>query len=146
MKTVRQFIVFVLALLFLISTGGISYLHHICLSHNAEHFFFVAKHGCCTTTTSCCHHQASCCDSANDESHQIVAGPECCTDIHHFLKNEHPFRISDNETSQVLINFLFATVNLPAVEASSSLHFKADELFGIRCGPDLLLRLCVFRI
>ena len=152
MKLIRQLFVLFIALLFLVSTGGVSYLHRICWNHKAEHIYFVEKHACCSSSTSCCETEISCCSSEqscshspNNKGHQTLSQKECCTDSHHFIKNEHPFRMDDNKTNQLLAYLAIDYVQLPVI-LPSWIDINPDGYtFGGRYGPDILLRICVLR-
>lgn len=152
MKIMRQTFVLFIVLLFLVSTGGVSYLHHICWNHQVEHIYFVEKHACCSSSTSCCQMDISCCSGEHSCSHstkeggaQTLSQKECCTDTHHFIKNEHPFRIDEDKTNQVLAYLLIDNVQYDVI-APSRIDIKPQGyMFCDRYGPDLLLRICVLR-
>jgi hypothetical protein len=152
MKLIRQVFVLFIALLFLVSTGGVSYLHHICWNHKAEHIYFVEKHACCSSSSSCCQTDVSCCSGEHSCSHstkdgglQTLSQKECCTDTHHFIKNAHPFRIYDNKTNQLLVCLAVDYAPLQVIVPSRIDSNPVGYLFHGRYGPDLLLHICILR-
>lgn len=152
MKIIRQTFILFMALLFLVSTGGVSYLHHICWNHKAEKFYFVAKHACCTSDSSCCNAEDLCCSnnqvcthSSGEDGLQTVSPIACCTDTYHFIRNGHPFRLNDNQIYQLFACLVFQYTQCKLIAPLKLKSMPFEYMFCSRNGPDLLLHICVLR-
>jgi hypothetical protein len=96
-KIIRQIMLHCFILLFLVSTGGISYIQHICKSHHSQYYYFAGKQGCGSEEAVCCPDVQLCCQKNQTHTETVVLPEKCCSEISHFQKIENPFQANNNK-------------------------------------------------
>ena len=140
MKIIRQIMLHCLILLFLVSTGGVSYIQHICNHHHSQYYYFAVKMGCGSDETVCCSAMYACCLKNQPNKETVVLREKCCSDINHFQKIENPFQANNNK----IIPFTPAPYNLMQIMATPNLialvhrELPAKVPPGKPCGSELL--------
>ena len=91
---VRKIAIIMLALVTLVSTGGVHMIVHHCLHSGDRQIHFVELHGCCTDGDDHCADgacSAGCCHQEQAATKESLQG-KCCTDTIQFLKTDNACR------------------------------------------------------